>query len=283
MNAIRVGSGAFLIILAACSSSSGSSSGPSDSGTHTDAPATSTNDWSCLGHVTLALPAKPTLAWQVEPIDIVSAKPFPGLAVQACPAGDGPCANPVATATTDATTGIATLSVPSGQEGFTGFWQAQPTGDVPNLLFSNIPIRNDVQVDGRQQWSAGEVLVALGSGGVQWDSTKGIVGFQIHDCNSSFLHQDTTPSPGGPRVVGQGVSVSISSTAPGIVAGYFLGDTLSTTATQTDASGQGGFVNVPEGWVTFTAKLAATGQTIGTASVYSKAGALTGTVLAPSP
>jgi hypothetical protein len=60
-----------------------------------------------------------------------------------------------------------------------------------------------------------------------------------------------------------------------------LGDTLSTTATQTDSSGQGGFISVPVGWVTMTATVVATGQILGTAHVYSSKGSLTGTVIVP--
>jgi len=149
---------------------------------------------------------------------------------------------------------------------------------------SNIPIRNDVQIDQRQEWDANAIRNALGPAGVQWDTTKAIVLYRVQDCNSGYLHQDTVPTvPQSTAALGTGVSVTIAPSASGIVTGYFQGGMLATTSKQTDASGQGGFVDVPEGSVTLTAKVVATGQTIGTAHVYARAGSVTDTVLAPSP
>jgi hypothetical protein len=283
MKAIRAGSRTLLVLAAACGNSGGGSAPAVDSGVEAEASATP-DDWSCLGHVTLVAPAKATLMWQLQPTDLLSNTMYANLPVQACAAGDGPCATPVAMATTDATTDIATVAVPAGQAGFDGFWQTAPTGGYPGLDFSNIPIRNDLQVDVRQQWSASLIKVPLGAVAGQWDKTKGIVLVQVHNCNSPTLHQDASnPTGPAPRVLAAGVSIAIAPQAAGIVGGYVAGGTLSTTASETDASGQGDFVNVPEGWVTLTARVVATGKTVGTAHVYSRAGAVTSVVLAPSP
>ena len=278
----RLAGVALLALAAACSSSN--SAGPAaDSGVAADA-ATQGNDWSCIGHVTLSPPAKTTLMWKLWPSDMIGNDMFPDLPVQVCGANDAKCVSPVAMGTTDPTTGYATLSVPAGQNGFDGFWQSQPTGAHTTLNFSNIPIRNDVQIDQRQEWDANAIRNALGPAGVQWDTTKAIVLFRVQDCNSGHLHQDTVPTvPQSTAALGTGVSVTIAPSASGIVSGYFQGGMLATTTKQTDASGQGGFVDVPEGSVTLTAKVVATGQTIVTAQVYARAGSVTDTVLAPSP
>ena len=292
MTAMRLGGFVLVVVVASCGGGSGSPGGDAggsdvakvDARTDAakdvavDAPGT-INDWSCLGHVKLAPPAKSTLNLMVSPVDIVSNMALPNVVVDACSATDGTCSKPVATATTNAM-GIATLSVPAGTKGFDGFWRYQPSGDLESLEFSNIPFRNDVQVNGRQAWTHADVAIVLGSAGASWDTKKGIVGMQVGDCTSTYLHQDTVTAPTGhTRAIG--VSFSIKPSDPGVVQGYFLGDTLSTTAKQTDASGQGGWLNVPEGWVTMTATLVATGQTIATARVYAKAGALTGTSVSP--
>ena len=113
---------------------------------------------------------------------------FSELAVQACDANDVACAVPIP-AVTDAS-GIARLSTTTGQNGFDGFWQTQPPGDLLNLYFNNVPIVDDVQIDDRQTWGTGVFKVVLGSAGASWDESKGVVGYQIHDCNSRYLRQD---------------------------------------------------------------------------------------------
>jgi F0F1-type ATP synthase membrane subunit c/vacuolar-type H+-ATPase subunit K len=185
---------------------------------------------------------------------------------------------------TDSTTGYATLAVPAGQSGFDGFWQSQPMGGHATLNFSNIPVRNDVQVDQRQEWDANAIRNALGPAGVQWDTTKAIILFQVEDCRSALLHQDAVLSvKQSTAALGLGVAVTIAPSASGIVPGYFVGGMLAASAKQTDASGRGGFVDVPQGSITLTAKVVATGQTLGTAHVVARAGSVANVTLAPSP
>ena len=259
----------------------GASTDAADGGRAQSVP-DSFNDWSCVGHVVLAPSAKSTLAWQVQANDPVGGHPRNDVAVAACGSQDGPCDSPLATADTgDAGTGLVTLSLPAGTMGFDGYWQAQPPNDVSTLSFVNVPIRNDVQVNARQVWTLSEMKIALNSAGIVWNQSKGIVGFQIQDCNSRYLHQDEPFEPLPSLALG--VAVSIDPPDPEIATAYIVADTLSTTQDRTDETGQGGFANVPEGWVKLTAKIAATGQIIGTARVYSRAGAITGTVLVPSP
>jgi hypothetical protein len=241
---------------------------------------TTSNDWSCLGHVASQSPVKTSLSWQVQPTNVASGDGFADTLVWACASDDSICSPPVAsTYTNSAFPFTATLGVPTGANGFDGFWQTQPPGDLLNLYFNNVPIIDDVQIDDRQTWGAGIFNVVLGSVGASWDETKGVVGFQIHDCNSRYLHQSQSLSDDGADAAG--VSLSIDPPSAGIILGYFDGDTVSTTQGHTDSSGEGGFLNVPEGWVTITATLAATNQNVGSARVYSKAGAISSAIISP--
>jgi len=242
-----------------------------------DAPA-SPNDWSCLGHVNVGPPAKPTLNLKLSPVDVVMDTGIPNVMVDACAANDGPCATPVATATTDST-GVAILPVPAGAKGFTGYWQSMPTGYILTKDFLNVPYVDDILTDGRQAFSQSDVQILLASGGLTPDPSKGIVGFQMQDCTSRYLHQHAPGPSFITSALASGVSVTISPPGPQVF--YFLGDTVSTTATATDKSGQGGFNDVPVGWVTITATLVSTGQVIGTAHMYSQAGVLSGVSFVP--
>ena len=64
---------------------------------------------------------------------------------------------------------------------------------------------------------------------------------------------------------------------------YMIKGIPSTKQSQTDDSGRGGLLNLPPGSVTLTGRVAATGQEVGTLSVFARAGELTYTALVPAP
>jgi hypothetical protein len=67
------------------------------------------------------------------------------------------------------------------------------------------------------------------------------------------------------------------------VAFYMIKGIPSTKQPATDTSGWGGLLNLPPGSVTLTGRLAATGQELGTLSVFARAGELTYTAVVPAP
>ncbi len=118
-----------------------------------------------------------------------------------------------------------------------------------------------------------------------FDRSRGIIGFQIHDC-SQFPGGISCRDKACRTYLAGGVVYSIDVQDPAIVLGYVTNVDgkvgLSTRATSTSALiGLGGFVNVPPGPVTITAKVAATGQTIGSYKMFARAGALSATVALP--
>lgn len=280
----------FGIVLGCGSSGATGDGGTPDAAPEASADAGPQNDWSCVGKVVLKPTAKPTLNLLVSGWDPQAGTRVPDLAVSLCGANDGPCANPLPNGTdggivkTDAT-GYATLTVQNVTgNGFEGAWVAAPTnGDLVNMNFSNVPYRNDVAEYGRFQWNTTQFQLLVSSAGKQWDKTRGAIGIQSLDCKNLYLNQDNAfPVQ---NTAGAGVSFDISPSDPGIVAGYFVGLNLKTKdmgTTQTDTSGIGGFVNVPEGWYTITATLAKTQQKIGTARIYAKAGVISNGVLLPN-
>jgi hypothetical protein len=272
------GTFAALAIFACACSSNSSSSG--DAGAGGDGSTATTNDWSCLGHVTLPAATKSTLALKFIPVDPQTSVHVSGVAVKACAADDAACANPVATTTSDSS-GVATLSVPAAASGFGGYWSGTIAGDLENLNFTSVPYLDDVRLFTRLQWTNAEMTLLLQSSGVTWDRTRGVVGVQALDCGGVGLDQSTTnphPSP-----TAAGVRFTIDVNDPQIVLGYVNGPSISKTVTQTDSTGLAGFINVPPGVATVTGTRVSTGEKIASVRVYVKAGALSNITLNPAP
>ena len=80
---------------------------------------------------------------------------------------------------------------------------------------------------------------------------------------------------GGARVAGASFTASAFDTAGGTRGFYTLNGIPSPTASMTDASGDGGFINLPQGFTTIAATQASTGRKIGQSNVIVRAGFIT--------
>jgi len=79
------------------------------------------------------------------------------------------------------------------------------------------------------------------------------------------------------------MTITSSGADAATITGYVDGVAPSPTAKLTDPSGLGGFADHPPGPTTFTVRDAATGETIGTADAFVRAGFLNGVTVPPSP
>ena len=221
-------------------------------------------------------------------VDPFTSKGLPGATVKSCAATDTACASPFETLTSDADGKVTFKSLPTPGKGFDGFVQVQIDTDLPNLNFEGNPITGNYGSGyGRTNYGDAQLATLLQTAEtkVTFDRSRGIIGLQAHDCSQfpgGISCRDKackTYNPGG-------VAFSIDVQDPAIVLGYVANVDgkvgLSTKATSTSALlGLAGFVNVPPGPVTVTAKVAATGQTIGTYEMFSRAGALSATIALP--
>jgi hypothetical protein len=281
---------ALLAVAAGACSSSSASTTASDAGADDGATAVTLDplaDWSCLGKVVEASATAATAEFAFQAVDPFTNKGLPGATVKSCAATDTACASPFETLASDGDGKVTFKSLPTPGKGFDGFFQVQVGSDLPNLDFEGHPITGNYGNYGRTTYGEAQLATLLQTAEtkVTFDPSRGVVGIQVHDCSQY---------PGGTSCRDKacksynpgGVVFSIDVQDPGIVVGYLSAVDgkvgLSTKATSTSALvGLGGFVNVPPGPVTITAKVAATGQTVGTYKMFSRAGAFAATVALP--
>ena len=230
--------------------------------------------WSCLANPPPAAPPPDadvavTMALfdPVTPAPGRNGKPLPGIVIRGCAKLDVVCANPiVASVTTDAD-GNAKLAIPAG---FDGYLELTGPSIVPALwYFSPLP---DAEAAPRS-YNVGLLSPA------SFSQIAATVGASIDDTagHSFNFALDCARSYG---TFGSGVSFTPSATRTGTRSFYLINGLPSTTATTTDGSGVGGFVNLKPGVLTITGDLA--GQRTGSVSVLIRAGVITYSPIAPS-
>jgi hypothetical protein len=178
----------------------------------------------------------------------------PGAIIHACSKLDVTCANPVSSETAN-DAGIATLSVPSG---FDGYCELTADGSTPAIAARTPILRSEYSLQG----IANVKLIAAGGqlAGVQSDPTLGIAIVSILDC-------DLTPAPGMLLEVG----------APGANETLvYLDQTLpSASATETDSTGSAIIYNVPPGTLRLTASFASDHTVLRTMTTLARGGWVT--------
>ena len=270
------------VCLFACSSSTPSSP-PQDGGTGAgDAaePATvdSIADWSCLGKVKVPAPEMATIPFDFGLADPFTGKVVKGATVKSCARTDTACASPFETVVSD-DLGFAAFKLPTGAAGFDGFFEVQVGSEIPNLNYHGDAFSRK-GADQRLYWGDSQLSTLFASSAVARDPALATIGVQAHDCKESPGGVPCGSDPSCSTYIPGGVSFSIDVQDPKIVLGYIqsAGSALviSTKATSTTALvGLAGFLNVPAGPITVTAKVAATGQIIGSYPMTARAGAMT--------
>lgn len=246
--------------------------GPGDAGEAGDAAPAIDPRYACLGKYPAPVPTKQTAAYQVTLTDLLSQAGVPSLRVKICPnLTDPSCTAPSSTALTNAQ-GVAKLSIDISGGAFDGYVDVVPetadggtppadgsdkTAYMPSrIYYTSIPIAAD-RTDDYQvlQYST---LVLFGSlFKAKADFTTGAAFLIAEDC---------TVMDSADRVF------SVDQKGASTESFYLKNDQPSTTATMTDPSGIGGFVNLPTGARHFTSTLAASGKLVGELTGYVRPG-----------
>lgn len=224
--------------------------------------------YTCLDKNPAPVATKKTAAYQVTLTDLLSQAGVAGLRVKICPNLTDPnCTVPSSTALTDAM-GVARLTIDIADGAFDGYVDVVPeTADggspavdgtdpkvyVPSrIYYTSIPIADD-RVDDYQvmQYSTLQLFASLFK--AKADSTLGFAFLIAEDC---------TLMDSADRVF------SVDQKSPDTETFYLKNDQPSTTATVTDESGVGGFVNLPTGARHFTSSLVGTGRQVGEITGY---------------
>jgi hypothetical protein len=235
-------------------------------------------DWACLDKPIIWPKPKGTgtITFSVTFVDFTSESPFVGAMVKACAKLDFMCSTPHSTGTTDAT-GLVTLTVPAGLAGFDGYLDVTggKLGGTGGAIFPSLwyPIPF-VVADGwrgrTQILSAEEFNLLTLVTGKQLDSTRGHFAATATDCDFG---------------VAPGVSFVADGADPASQPFYIVGSGPAATATETDTSGIGGFINLPATPARLLVVRAfsgmAGGKTMGTTTFILRPGALTFASLFP--
>jgi hypothetical protein len=263
--------------------------------------------WRCIEQpAPPPVPIVETATVRFQACDFISncTLPVTGLRARVCDKLDVGCNNPRSADIVD-TEGLLELQVPTGQFGFDGYVEVSttlgrcydtavfgaaaegllcqlapscdlsapgPECDVPTyapvMWFFNPPVVADIEQPISLQLypSASLPLVVDAAGGSLAPGT-GSVFMTAIDC-------DGQPAPG--------ISLEIAEYEDEATALYFDSGVISNTVTETDASGVGGFIRIPPGFVEITG-LNRTATAIGEVGVQASANFATYTVLVPTP
>ncbi|APR86588.1 Hypothetical protein A7982_11937 [Minicystis rosea] len=205
--------------------------------------------------------ADKTFTAQYRLIDVVSQKPVTDATVKLCNKLDPPCSAPLQTIPVS---GAGTVSV-TVAENFSGYLDITTASYLPTLYFIDTAVTDEVTT---VTLLSPAVQASLNSSiGVEADPAAGGVNISMHDCT-------------GARAAGVHFDIAPKNEEVGY---YAIASAVSRTATKTDNSGNGGYINVTAGSATLTATLAKDGTRLAELTTLSRAGAITFQSLRPNP
>ncbi|HMA96563.1 MAG TPA: hypothetical protein VKP30_27950 [Polyangiaceae bacterium] len=270
----RFGTSAVCVQGACHDSSATGGGGGGDQTKETSVEGSTDPGWSCLGKVLWPSKQASSIKIAMSFFDFVEQTPVTtDFTVRACSKMDILCANPIGPAVAPDATGIASITVPSGFDGYAEIVGSIAAGAetpkyVPSLVFFNPPPIEDTNNTMTAMFSPEALDVLAESNGNTIDPTLGSVFFGTIDCNGKL---------------GAGVSVEPDRTVEATRRFYYIDGLPNFAAVATDAAGYGGLINLPSGTIRLYAKLAATGQPIATVSVFIRAGHISQVDVIPAP
>ncbi len=247
-----------------------------------DASANDAGPWDCLGNVHWSPQEnETTIQWTNKFLYLTSRAAVPNLPVRACGGFDTTCATPLQGATTGAD-GLVTIGVPKF---FSGYLEI--SAPAPDAGADAAP--------GATPYPS--IVYPIPNQGASFDTSTTVPALVVAPAELGGIAQALSASvaPGFGHVFGAtfdcalgraaGIVIRADTVAPGKTFTYYIGSNLLPSATQTETSvrGSAGFVNLPPGFVTISYSLAATGQTVGRATVLVRPDTVTLAMLTPSP
>ncbi|MFT3769447.1 MAG: hypothetical protein QM820_28755 [Minicystis sp.] len=216
--------------------------------------------WACVGHVPNPSDEAMFTA-QYQLIDVVSQAPVTNATVKLCNKLDPLCSMPLQMLPLS---GSGAVSVTVAEK-FSGYLDITAKDYLPTLYFIDTSVADDVI---NVTLLSPSIQASLNSSiGVEADPAAGSVNISMRDCTgerAAGVHFDIAPSNGE-------------------IGYYAIASAISRTATKTDSTGNGGYINVEAGTATLTATLASDGRRLGELTTLSRAGAITFQTLRPTP
>lgn len=236
-----------------------------------DAPVTLPTGWECVGNNNPVVPVKPQVQLTITVGDLIHPENSVSDAVvmKSCRKLDVACATPIVDRVRPDASGHATFTV---EGGFDGYIEVDPAVSppiyVPTLIFISIPLADDAMNPATMLVSIADLAALSQSAGGMVDTKLGAVIYRAANCQ---------------RMNAAGIVAKLDSDSPDTKKFFFVGGLPTQTANATDASGLGGFINVPVGVRSLSGTRTTDDLFIGTVSVLVRPGFFSYSLLAPQP
>lgn len=200
-----------------------------------------------------------TVRYSFHVVDFLTREPPPGITAKACRVNDVGCDEPVDSFTDTDMTGHVQLTLPTG---FLGFFEIESDDSMLTLLYVTKPIEKNTLNRDLPVLTAQTVELTASITGYSFDKEKGLALIEALDCSG-------TPQ-GGVHFKSRegGDPFYLVDQVPSKEATLTVYDEANNTA-------NGGFINVPTGFVTFDATLGLDGLTLGSFNAQIRPNAIT--------
>lgn len=238
-----------LFALVACSDDDVDGTGAGGGGGEGGA-GTGLNDWSCLGSAPQQMFRSGTAAGHFRIVELLDDSPLEGVTVRSCARSDESCASPLDEGMTDES-GEVTIDVTTAEQRFI---EVEGPGMLPVLSFNNGPPKS-AAFDERIRVLAPDTFAGLEAIlGTTGDPARGHAGVQANDC-------------AGKEAVGVIFELDVADAST--IIGYFGESGIpETDLVETTVDGRAAVANIPAGPVTLSARLAKSGELIGTRTFF---------------
>jgi hypothetical protein len=220
--------------------------------------------WACVGSVSWPPPKVSRVTVTIQFRDIITNAPLTDVTVNVCRKFDYDCTQPIETGLHPPASGDLALQLDAG---FDGFLEMNMEGTLPGLFYFYPPVNEDRTIAGLPLLTTGILTQVLALSGKTYDPQKGVALVGAMDCRN---------------LPAEGVHIWTTDADADTTAFYVIKKIPSATAMLTDASGEGGLVNLKPGSVGLTGTLQ-DGRSLGTVTVVVRPMGITYTSIVPSP
>jgi hypothetical protein len=231
--------------------------------------------WECIGNPTPSGAVKPQVQLTVRVGDLIHPEVSVSDAVvlRACHKLDVTCAMPIGDAIHPDATGHASFTITTGGTGFDGYIEVNPAVKppvyVPTMIFISPPIVDDYVYQLTALLSIADLpALVQQTGSAAMNPALGALIYRAADCN---------------RVPAAGISGMLDLPDPTTKAFFVINGLPTTNINETDASGLGGFINVPRGVRSVMGTRLMDNLYIGTVLALVRPSTFTYMTLAPDP
>lgn len=225
-------------------------------------------DWDCLTNIQLPIAEqKDEVALHIMVVDVITTKPPENMHAEICPKLDVDCDRPLSGSSYVGDDGRLVVTVPPG---FDGYIEITAPSITPALFFVTRPVWQDVDYR--------HVLPVVSPEGFQGIAQA--IGTTL-DLNSlGHIYAFAADCGRNPAA---GVHFEVDRTTATTASYYMINEVPVASASSTDPSGSGGFLNLTGGFTRITARVSRSGARIGESGFIVRPGAVSYPLVLPSP